>query len=231
MSDPYPIDPNTDSSIDLATVIEVLADDPKVVGDRSDYHPTRGRVVKETPSGNRWLGDGDQWISLESDVGLSSPLVSTEALVDASDGNGWETLRGLGFDSGDFVPLCTVPVLGASAQTTSTSYVDIGSVSTAAQTSLGLYPSTTTGIRINVSLTNDTADGSTFVRAKSDFITVPGTEVQHTGTEFTQKTGPVATDPPQSPNGGTRVTLQLKASRGTAMVEGNAIAELGVVLP
>lgn len=80
MSDPYPIDPNTDSSIDLATVIEVLADDPKVVGDRSDYHPTRGRVVKETPSGNRWLGDGDQWISLESDVGLSSPSVSTDEL-------------------------------------------------------------------------------------------------------------------------------------------------------
>jgi len=80
MSDPYPIDPNTGSSIDLATVIEVLADDPKVVGDRSDYHPTRGRVVKETPSGNRWLGDGDQWISLESNVGLSSPSVSTENL-------------------------------------------------------------------------------------------------------------------------------------------------------
>jgi len=79
MSDPYPIDPNTDNSIDLATVIEVLADDDAtVVGDRNNYYPTKGRVVKESPSGNRWLGDGDQWISLETDVGMTTPALDTD---------------------------------------------------------------------------------------------------------------------------------------------------------
>jgi len=75
--DPYPIDPNTDNSIDLATIIEVLADDPKVVGDRSNYFPTKGRVVKESPSGNRWLGDGSQWVSLETDVRMATPSLDT----------------------------------------------------------------------------------------------------------------------------------------------------------
>ncbi|MDS0280300.1 hypothetical protein NDI85_21175 [Halomicroarcula sp. S1AR25-4] len=82
MPDPYPIDPNTDgNSIDFATIVAALADDLEIVGDRADYHPTEGRVVEETPSGNRWVGTGDQWLSLDTTVGLAATLFTGGSTV------------------------------------------------------------------------------------------------------------------------------------------------------
>ena len=75
MTDPYEINPNSDNnSIDFATVVAALADDLEVVGDRADHHPTKGRVIKETPSGAHWIGAGDQWLSLDNTVGLAATL-------------------------------------------------------------------------------------------------------------------------------------------------------------
>jgi len=178
----------------------------------------------------RWLSGTLRADRLETDE-VDAESVKAVSLVDSIDDQAWETLRELGYESGDFLPVCTVPLLGGTASVSSTSYTNIGSINTASQTSLGTYPSATTGIRINVSVTNDTSGESTFVRAISAFTSVPDSEVTHTGTGFTQVTGPAAVDPPESGGGGTRVSLEAKVSGGVGKVEGNATAEVGVILP
>jgi len=72
------IEPDSSGNIDLATLVEVLADNElDVVEDRTNYAPTKGRVIKETPSGTRYLGDGDQWIDIDADGGFAPPSVRT----------------------------------------------------------------------------------------------------------------------------------------------------------
>lgn len=222
MSDPYPIDPNTDSSIDLATVIEVLADDPKVVGDRSDYHPTRGRVVKETPSGNRWLGDGDQWISLESDVGLSSPLVSTEQ---TQIGSASVVSGGPVGDAGDVMLLNTYPLPNGEVTTTSSTYTRVTSAGNRFQINYGAIRDLTNIDDIKISFVaevNNSTSSTAYARIEDE----PSTELTTGGSGFTFGESPRVT---VSDNGTQWEHIELKTDDGEVAFRSGVLCVFGVI--
>jgi len=77
MSDHTDIPPNNDGGIDLETLVNALAEN-KEIGQPSEHYPSSGRVLKDSVDGTIYLGDGDQWLTVSTDSGLSTPAVDAE---------------------------------------------------------------------------------------------------------------------------------------------------------
>lgn len=70
--------PNADGSIDLETIVRVLADD-HVIGQPNEYAPTDGRVLESNTDGTVYVGDGSSWLTVTDESGVVSRLVTATA--------------------------------------------------------------------------------------------------------------------------------------------------------
>lgn len=110
---------------------------------------------------------------------LEGPALSTESIVDAQDGQAWETLRVAGFEKGDIIPISagtTKYFAGADFTNTSNSFVE--------QTVGGSYlPASVSDIKIRyvAHMKNDTAGETTYTYPK--FTTPAGRPHQATEAE------------------------------------------------
>jgi len=74
------IPPNANDSIDLGTLVAAVADD-LIVGQRSEYAPTSGRVLEDSQTGAVYVGNGSAWIDIDADSGVTSPALNTDSAV------------------------------------------------------------------------------------------------------------------------------------------------------
>lgn len=82
----FPDDNNDLTTADLilrqAKVLDRIDDETHYVeamsSQRDEHHPTRGRVLDATDSPEIFVGNGDTWVDVTTDTGLSTPAVITE---------------------------------------------------------------------------------------------------------------------------------------------------------
>jgi len=131
MSDHNTLPPDDDNRIDLETLVDALTPENQV-GQPNEYYPSKGRVLEDDVDGTMYLGDGDQWLPIDADVGLATPAVSTDdATVNNSvtspdgstvTGGALHLLRQAGYNSGDFVPVISVNAQTSSDSVSSDTY-------------------------------------------------------------------------------------------------------------
>jgi len=112
--------PNANDSIDLGTLVRAVSDDA-IVGQRSEYAPSKGRVLEDSETGTVYVGNGSAWVDVDAGSGVTSPAVNADSIVDNDDGQAWETLRELGYESGDVIPLLFTSEGRANSGSTSSS--------------------------------------------------------------------------------------------------------------
>jgi hypothetical protein len=112
--------PIEDGNVSLSTLVRVVADDVEEVSSPSElaeYAPSEGRVAEVTTDGAVYVGDGQQWVAADSDLGLSTALSDTERLSVGGTG----PITGVVGDTGDKELLGSFHATVGS-RTTSTSY-------------------------------------------------------------------------------------------------------------
>ena len=81
--------PIEDGNVSLSTLIRAIADDVEGVssaGELTEYAPSEGRVAEVTTDGTVYVGDGQQWVAADSDLGLSTAVTNTRELSVTSAG-------------------------------------------------------------------------------------------------------------------------------------------------
>ena len=75
--------PDDNSDVSLASVIVAIADDVERIrgSDLGQRAPSRGRVVVTTdPPEEVYLGDGDEWLNVDDEVGFKSHLLDPDVI-------------------------------------------------------------------------------------------------------------------------------------------------------
>jgi len=89
---------------------------------KGNYTPEDSALFRATDTGTVYQGDGSSWNKI--DLGVNS--LDTESLVDANDGQAWETLREAGWETGDYVPMVVFPYTQSTVSTSSTTFTTVG---------------------------------------------------------------------------------------------------------
>jgi len=71
--------PDSNGQIDLAGLVKVLADE-RQVGQRVNHAPTEGRVLVDSETGEVYLGDGTEWLTVAAESGVTTPTLNTDQL-------------------------------------------------------------------------------------------------------------------------------------------------------
>lgn len=79
MSDHNTLPPDESNRIDLETLVDALTPENQV-GQPDEYYPSKGRVLEDDVDGTMYLGDGEQWLPVNADIGLATPAVTADEL-------------------------------------------------------------------------------------------------------------------------------------------------------
>lgn len=82
---PRGVEPTTAGDIALPTIVELLADNVEVKSNPTGVAPTAGRVTKDAENGDIYVGDGDAFLDVQHEVGISPAGLPNLQLVRSAD--------------------------------------------------------------------------------------------------------------------------------------------------
>lgn len=82
---PRGVEPTTAGDIALPTIVELLADNVEVKSNPTGVAPTAGRVTKDAENGDIFVGDGNQFLDVQHNVGMTLAGLPNLQLVRSAD--------------------------------------------------------------------------------------------------------------------------------------------------